>query len=74
MNKLRRSLLWSFSFGAIKTKCEKHGKFTSTYTIPERPTSTFYKFPDHSTEKYLNFGTDLYTKKFSYFRVNNFWA
>ena len=49
--KLRRCLLWSFFLGAIKIKCEKNGKFTSIYTIPERPTSTFYKFLDHSTEK-----------------------
>ena len=61
MTKLRRSLLCSLLFGAVKIKYEKHGKFASIYPIPERPTSTFWKFPEHSTEKYSNFRIDLYT-------------
>ena len=74
MTKLRRALLWSSFFGAIKIKYEKHGNFTSIYTISERPASIFYKFPDHSAEKYLNFRTDSYPKNFFNFRVNNFWT
>ena len=64
MTKLQRVSLCSFFFDAIKIKYEKHGKFASIYTIPKCPTSIYYKFPEHSTENYLNFRIDLYMKSF----------